>query len=386
MNRDFTYDLLIIGGGISACVFTSKYLQNNTTKKVALIEIGRGLGGRSSTRISKRFKGWKLNHGAPNFNIINSKNNFLLKSYIDELLENNFIKIDDSDIVFLKEDSKVRNIKNSEFSCGVNYLSLDSMSQLSKKIIEINNLKDKIDFYFKTLIVDLRFNDKEWVLTSKNGDKFKSKYLICSTNLLLHKRSLKILKIDDIPLRKAIPKNKDKKIDLLLNFLDKQSFIPRLTFLIYTNEDYCYKDCYSKKHRYFYLNKNLEKKYKFERVIFQLQDNNKIGIVVHTKNIDFINTYLNTKNEDLFKQRIISNFNELFEDNPYINKLTFNEKISTMNWRASQPSGCEVPLSLQFSEKYRMGFCGDWFEGEGFARIEGSILNALLLAENLRLN
>ena len=386
MNRDFTYDLLIIGGGISACVFTSKYLQNNTTKKVALIEIGRGLGGRSSTRISKRFKGWKLNHGAPNFNIINSKNNFLLKSYIDELLENNFIKIDDSDIVFLKEDSNVRNIKNSEFSCGVNYLSLDSMSQLSKKIIEFNNLKDKIDFYFKTLIVDLRFNDKEWVLTSKNGDKFKSKYLICSTNLLLHKRSLKILKIDDIPLRKAIPKNKDKKIDLLLNFLDKQSFIPRLTFLIYTNEDYCYKDCYSKKHRYFYLNKNLEKKYKFERVIFQLQDNNKIGIVVHTKNIDFINTYLNTKNEDLFKQRIISNFNELFEDNPYINKLTFNEKISIMNWRASQPSGCEVPLSLQFSEKYRMGFCGDWFEGEGFARIEGSILNALLLAENLRLN
>ena len=46
MKNNFTYDLLIIGGGISACVFASKYLQNNIRKKIALIEVGRGLGGR----------------------------------------------------------------------------------------------------------------------------------------------------------------------------------------------------------------------------------------------------------------------------------------------------------------------------------------------------
>ena len=83
MKSDFTYDLIIIGGGISACVFASKYLQNNIEKKIALIENGRCLGGRSSTRISKRFKGWELNHGSPNLNICNTKNNPLLKSYIN---------------------------------------------------------------------------------------------------------------------------------------------------------------------------------------------------------------------------------------------------------------------------------------------------------------
>ena len=339
MERDFTYDLLIIGGGISACVFASKYLKNNITKKVGLIEIGRGLGGRSSTRISKKYKGWKLNHGSPNFNISNSNNNLVLKNYIDELLKNNFIKIDDSDIVFLSQDSNLETIKESEFSYGVNYQSLDSMSQLSQKIIEFNNLKGKIDFYFETLVVDLKFNDKEWVLTSKNGVEFKSKYLICSTNLLLHKRSLKILETDDVPLRKAIPINNDKNIDSLLKFLDQQSFIPRLTFLIYTNEDYCYKDCYSKKDRYFYLEKELEKKYKFERVIFQLQENNKLGIVVHSKNIDFINSYLNTKDGDSFNQKIFKNFNKLFEGSSSVNQLTCNEGISIMKWRASQPAG-----------------------------------------------
>jgi len=288
MENFKTYDLLIIGGGISSCVFVSSHIKNGFNGRIAIIENGRQLGGRSSTRNSLTNKGWKLNHGSPNFNISNSKNNLLLKRYIDELLENKYIKIDDSEIFFLDEDSNLETKKKSEFSCGINYLSLDSMSELSRKIIESNNLKEEIDFFFETLIVDMKFSDKEWLLTSKNGDTFKSKYLICSTNLLLHKRSLKILNVNQIPLRKAIPINNDKKIDLLLNFLEEQTFIPRLTFLIYTNENYCYKDCYSRKNRYFYLNNNLEKKYKLERVVFQLQDNNKLGIVVHSKNIELI--------------------------------------------------------------------------------------------------
>jgi len=384
MKKGYKYDLLIIGGGISACVFASKYLQNNTTKKIALIEVGRGLGGRSSTRISKRFKGWRLNHGAPNLNICNSKNDFLLKSFIDGLLDNKLIKIDDSEIAYLDEEANLETIKNSECNCRINYHSLFSMSQLSENIIELNNLRGNIDFYFETLIVDLEFDNDEWTLTSKNGDKFKSNYLVCSTNLLSHKRSLKILKVDQIPLRKAIPKNKDKKIDLLLNFLDKQTFIPRLTFLIYTNENYKFKDLYSKKYRCFYLKKSLENEYKIERVIFQSLDNNKLGIVLHSKNLGFINSYLNTKDENLFKQKIFSNFNRLFTNNASVNQLTCNEEISIMRWRASQPSGCAVPLSLQFSRKYRIGFCGDWFEGEGFARIEGSILSALKLEEKFK--
>ncbi|MCR8540337.1 MAG: NAD(P)-binding protein [Prochlorococcus marinus CUG1439] len=379
MKSNFTYDLSIIGGGLSACVFASKYLQSNLKKKVALIEAGRGLGGRSSTRISKKFKGWELNHGSPNLNIYNSKNNLVLKNYIDELLENKLIKTDDSDLVLLDEELNLESIKFSEFSQGHKYHSLFSMSQLAQNIIGLNNSRGNIDFYFERLIVDLKFYKDQWILTSKTGEEFKSKYLVCSTTLLSHKRSLKILNINQIPLRKAIPQNKDKKIDSLLNYLEKQSFTPRLTFLIYTNQDYNYKDYYSKKQRYFYLTENLENKYKFERVIFQLQDNKKLGIVVHTKNIDFIDSYIKSEDEDFFKLKIFKNFNELFESNPSINQLTGNENISIMKWRASQPSGKQVPLYLQFSRKYRIGFCGDWFEGEGFGRIEGSILSALIL-------
>ena len=50
MNTKNTYDVLIIGGGISACVFASNYVKVNKRDKIALVENGRGLGGRSSTR------------------------------------------------------------------------------------------------------------------------------------------------------------------------------------------------------------------------------------------------------------------------------------------------------------------------------------------------
>ena len=113
MNNNLSYDLLILGGGISACVFASKLLQNYASKKIALIEVGRRLGGRSSTRISKTYKGWELNHGAPNFNISNTKDNLLLKNYIDELLEKKLIKIDDSELIYLGDETKIETIKKS---------------------------------------------------------------------------------------------------------------------------------------------------------------------------------------------------------------------------------------------------------------------------------
>ena len=55
-----------------------------------------------------------------------------------------------------------------------------------------------------------------------------------------------------------------------------------------------------------------------------------------------------------------------------------------MRWRASQPYGVPVPISLQFCRNYNIGFCGDWFEEEGFGRIEGAIASGLRLANTFK--
>ena len=380
MINDTFYDIAIIGGGISSCVFASSHLKKGYKGRIAIIENGRNLGGRASTRNSISNSGWQLNHGSPNFNICNSTNNDLLKSFIHELLDSKIIQSDPSELIELYEEPTHQNKIKSDFHSCQNYTSTSSMSYLSNKIISQNNLNDQVDFFFQTLIVKLYYENNCWILTSKNGYKFKSKFLVCSSNLILHKRCLDILNINQIPLRKAIPKNYDNKIDKIINLLNKQEYVQRLTFLIYTKSNYCYKDNYKNRFRYFLLNNLLEEKFKFERIIFQKQINNKLGIVLHTRNKKLITEYFKSNNKNKFKNSLLEKFNHIFDKNPYINKLIDYQDISIMIWRASQPSGLGIPENLQVCDNYNLAFCGDWFDFEGFGRIEGAILSALKLS------
>ena len=383
MRKDEIYDLVIIGGGISSCVLVSSLLKNGFNGRIAIIENGRKLGGRSSTRNSLTNKGWELNHGSPNFNISNTANNELLKDFIEELVYLNIIQHDPSDLIELYKESKLASKINTDFYKGDNYISKMSMTELAQKIISINNLNDQVDYFFETMIIKLFYEKNIWTLTSKNGYRFKTKFLVCSSNLILHKRSLDILKINQIPLRKAIPINNDKKIDTILNLLTKQDYIHRLTFLIYTNSNYCYKDNYNNKFRYLLLDNLLEEEFKLERIIFQKQKNNNLGIVVHSRNADFINEYLQSNLKEKFKLELLHKFNKIFDQNPYINKLIDYQDISIMSWRASQPSGLAIPEFLQICEKHNIAFCGDWFDIEGFGRIEGAIHSALKLSSKI---
>ena len=384
MASNNVFDIAIIGGGISSCVFVYSHIKNGFSGRIALIENGRHLGGRSSTRNSLNNYGWKLNHGSPNFNIRNSNNNKLLKTFINELLDLNIIQFDPSNVIRLYENTLLDSEINTDFYKGTNYICRTNMSQLSQDIISINNtLRNQVEYFFETLIIKLNHENNQWILTSKNGYKFKSKFLICSSNLLLHKRSLNILNTNHIPLRKAIPLNKDKKIDKIIKLLNQQEYIPRLTFLIYTNSNYSYKDNYKKKYRYFLLSKILEDKFKFERIIFQKQENNKLGIVVHVRNKEFINEFHKNKNIQMFKKNILLKFNELFDKNSNINKIIDYQDISIMNWRSSQPFGLGIPEYLQLCENYNIAFCGDWFDLEGFGRVEGAILSALKLSHKI---
>ncbi len=380
MTKDTVYDIAIIGGGISSCVFASTHLKNGFKGRIAIIENGRNLGGRSNTRNSLINRGWKLNHGAPNFNICNNTNNQFLKTFIKELLDSKIIESDSSELIELYGDPREDSQISSYFHSGQSYISSSSMSDLAHKIISLNNLRNQVDYFFQTLIIKLNYKNNIWFLTSRNGYTFKTKLLVCSSNLILHNRSLDILKVNQIPLRKAIPINYDNKIDKIINLLHEQDYVQRLTFLIYTKSHYCYKDNYMNKSRYFILNNLLEKKFIFERIIFQKQINNKLGIVLHTKNVDFINEYLQSKNKEKFNNISIEKFNQIFDQNPYINKLIDYQDISIMIWRASQPSGLRIPENLQVCENYNIAFCGDWFDFEGFGRIEGAILSALNLS------
>ena len=228
------YDLVVIGGGLSSSAFISNILKQGFKGTIAIVEAGRGLGGRCSTRYPYKNAKLALNHGCPIINVNTSLKNTSLDNFIRELLDKNLIRSLENSFFKLDDNYKYSKVDDNSFYLGKVFTSTSNMSKLIENIFNIYNSENQIDFYFETLIVNLNFKSELWNITSNKNKKIIGKFLVCTSNLLLHKRSLEILNVREIPLRKAIIKKNNNKIDEIIKLTNNQEYIKRTNFLIFT--------------------------------------------------------------------------------------------------------------------------------------------------------
>ncbi len=62
------YDFIVIGAGISACTFASLLNTRSSDLSILLVEHGRSIGGRATTRKSRKNKILEYDHGLPSIN------------------------------------------------------------------------------------------------------------------------------------------------------------------------------------------------------------------------------------------------------------------------------------------------------------------------------
>ena len=116
--------------------------------------------------------------------------------------------------------------------------------------------------------------------------------------------------------------------------------------MIFTKKNYKLKGIFNKEIIHFFLNKNLQKDTRFERIIFHKQVNKSLGIVIHTRNMeDIINKY-ERENREILYQYIHNKLNTFLIKNQITFKDILLDDISKMNWRASQPIGEAIPERL----------------------------------------
>ena len=374
------YDLVVIGGGISSSVFISNILKQGFKGKIAIVEAGRGLGGRCSTRYPYKNSKLALNHGCPMINVNNYLKNTSLDNFIKELLDKNLIRSLENSFFKLDDNYKFSKIDDNSFYLGNVYTSTSNMSKLVENIFNIYNSENQIDFYFNTLIVDLYFKSELWNITSNKNKKIIGKFLVCTSNLLLHKRSLEILNVREIPLRKAIIKNNNIKIDEIIGRTNKQEYIKRVNFLIFTKKNYNLEGVFNKEIIHFTFHKSLQKDIGFERIIIQKQFDKSLGIVIHTRDNNFIKNKYDGEEEKILYQNILNKLNNFLIKNNITFRNILLDDISRMNWRASQPIGEGIPERLQLCEEYNIGFCGDWIQLEGYGHAAGAIMSGLNLS------
>ena len=139
------YDLVVIGGGISSSVFISNILKQGFKGKIAIVEAGRGLGGRCSTRYPYKNSKLALNHGCPMINVNNYLKNTSLDNFIKELLDKNLIRSLENSFFKLDDNYKFSKINDNSFYLGNVYTSTSNMSKLVENIFNIYNSENQID-------------------------------------------------------------------------------------------------------------------------------------------------------------------------------------------------------------------------------------------------
>ena len=62
------YDYIVVGAGISACTFASLLNKRSSDLSILLVEHGRRIGGRATTRKSRKNEALEYDHGLPSIN------------------------------------------------------------------------------------------------------------------------------------------------------------------------------------------------------------------------------------------------------------------------------------------------------------------------------
>ena len=367
------YDFIVIGAGISACTFAVSVNKRFPNASILLVEQGRRIGGRSTTRLSRKNKILEYDHGLPSINFSNNISKDLA-SIISPLIKSKVLIDITNDILLINERGDIdQTLVNEKF-----YRCLPFMFSFCNEMINQSRNRSKIDFLFQTFTQSVIRKDGLWQIKVNHKRLIRSKNLILSSSLLAHPRCLEILKIDSLPLRLAFKNGEDKIVDSLLKKISFQKYIKRKNYILYVPNSEIVKN-FNHQYLQIFFSDSIKEYFNFERIIFQRQLDRSMIIVLHCYythgffDISF-DTIIQTLIRIFFKHK---KFLDLYLNAQYFDK---------MDWRASQPISNLLPKDLQWSSASKIGFCGDWFEAGNCGKAEAAMLSSIRLTKLLTRN
>ncbi len=368
MNK--IYDYIVIGAGISGCTFAAELNNRCPDNSILLVEHGRRIGGRATTRQSRKNTILEYDHGLPSIQFSRNVSKEIL-SLISPLITSKKLKDISNDILMINEFGDMDNA----FSNDKTYRGFPFMINFCEEIINQSMKSKNINFLFKTLVKSILRIDNLWEIQVNNRRFIKSKNLILASSLIAHPRCLEILNINVLPLSKAFINGKDEIVESILKKISNQEYIKRRNYIFYISNSQIVKN-FNHKYLQISFSQILQNNFNFEKIIFQIQSDASMIIVLHCS---FLTNFV-----DRDPDQIIKSLRRIFLNHPQFIDLFLNARlIDKMDWRASQPINNLVPYELQWSSTNNIGFCGDWFHLNGFRGVESAMNSSIRLASLL---
>ena len=370
----------VIGAGVSGCSLIARLRQCGYKNKIAVVEAGRGPGGRMATRQRRGDPVWRLDHGAPGFTLSENPTG-ALKKFLTPLKESGALKREEGEVLWLNRKAELKTAEDLGKSQQEWWKGDPYMANICKQLIqkETQNLREIYG-------CRIRFIEKQedvWILKDEsNKSIIKCQKLIFSGNLLAHPRSLAMLDWRDIPLRQAVPKGEDSDLDHALEVIAQSKSDIRWNLMVDLGE------CPAIERplpRQIFLTDEAQTQWKIERLVLQEQTDGRIGVVVH--GMDSGNV-INPESQPILmaeqEQRLIKLLPNLLKALPGWEQAQADLRShGVMRWGASQPLDHPLPSRLQWCNKSSVGFCGDWIDTQGFGMAEAAFRSSINLADQM---
>ena len=383
-------DLGIIGAGPAGCALAAALRLRGWGGTITLLEIGRGPGGRASTRRSRSDPALVINHGAPLFNIRSAPEPHLL----EPLRRGGWIEPFAGAIHSLDGAGGLGPAIDDGFSDGALWQGRGGMEQLSRGLLAVAQGGAGItNLHSGSLVRHLEPQADGWVLADASAQPLlRCRWLVLSGTLLAHPRCQQVFGWSDVPLQTAAARLDDPTLRDACGALAAIGSQASSNLLLTLPPEQA-QAWLQQPWRLLQLSPAAQERWGLRRVSLQPLGDQRCAVVAEST-ASFAARHLGVYGSRSSASQLLGAAPDASAETAVINQLeqalgdalghpTDGADRHLMRWGAAFPQPPGLSPTQQLCPSSRIGFCGDAVAGPGFGRVEGALHSAENLAERL---
>ena len=391
--------LAVIGAGVAGCALAARLAALGWPGEVALWEMGRGPGGRASTRRSRQDPGLRIDHGSPLLNLIETQ----APALIEPLLQAGWLQPFSGAVALLDARAALHfdpDELDPPFSQGLRLQGRGGMDQLCRGLLSLAEHQAVV--HPGTLVRNLRRqHGGPWQLFNQEGTTLgTADWLVLAGTLPGHPRARRLFGWQEIPLQQAAREIGDPQLDAALAAIGGLSYKARSNLLLVIDPPAA--AAWARlPFRLLFLDRAAQSRWGLERISIQPLEDGRCAVVVHSTS-RFATAHLGLHGADSAIARMVGEPSDQEAETSLLQELEsrlitclapwlgpdpaefiHGARRQLMRWGAAFPQAPGLDPAFCFCRDSQVGFCGDAVAGVGFGRIEGALHSAERLAEQL---
>lgn len=403
-------DLAVVGAGIAGCGLVAGLRHRGWQGSIALLESGRGPGGRAATRRPRHDPGLQVNHGAPLFNVQMATPLPLLQALADAGLIGPF----SGPVCSLDQHGQIGPPIDDGFTTGALWQGVGGMDRIAAGLLELAGLQPgSTALRCGTLVRHLRPGNHggavAWTLLGASGTVLvQCRWLVLSGTLLAHARGQAVFGWDAVPLQQAAAALGEPQLQRVADGLAALDSAASSNLLLSLHPEQV-PLWQQQPWRLLQLTPAAQKRWGLRRVSLQQpgpqpgpqpgqQPGQQPGTgrwaVVAESSPAFAQRHQHVYGSRSAAAQLLGVHPAPADEAAVINALqaaldgalglpTAGAQGQLMRWGAAFPQAPGLPEVLQLCPQSRIGFCGDFVASGALGRVEGALRSADRLAQQL---